>query len=129
MKSLLVKDMVMYRLSNFIQTPAAEVSLATSLTTLSLKQRMMVLWAFSRRVSLASAERDAGSQSSPPRGAARPCCTRRAFILILHIPKLFFPLNFSVSNLAAAIDELIEGLLLLLQDFDSTVLLDLGICF
>jgi hypothetical protein len=68
--------------------------------TSSAKQRRMALSALASISSHSSSEMVTGFFDFPKSAFTTPCCTSRSCIFTFQISKLFFPLNFSISNLA-----------------------------
>ncbi|KAK2357557.1 hypothetical protein QL285_094815 [Trifolium repens] len=88
----------MYNDSSLAHIPAALVSLATSLNTLSPRHKVMQLTALSFKSAFSSPERLAGI-CAPFKASAHLLWTNTALIFTFHNPKSLLPVNFSISNL------------------------------
>jgi hypothetical protein len=102
-KILFVKDFIMYRVSNFDHKPNLVFSVKMLNNTSSTKHKRMTLNALPSISSQSSSVMDTGCFSFPKSTFTAPCCTSRSCILTFQISKLFFPLNFSILNLALCI--------------------------
>jgi len=104
-KSLLVRDFVIYKLSNLSHKPAVVSSSATSRKTSSARQSYITLCVFISSSSFSSSDMNSGNLSLPDKTFNKPCCTKRARILTLHKLKLFLPSNFFTLYFAEAISK------------------------
>jgi len=102
--SLLVRDLVIYKLSNLSHKLVVVSSLVTSRRTLSVRQSCMTLCAFIFISSFLSSDMDFNNLSLPDKTFNKPCCTKKARIFTLHKLKLFLLLsNFSTFYFSEAI--------------------------
>ena len=96
-------DLVMYGLSSLSHNLATDFALATSLSTVSPKERMIALWAFSNSSIFCFSYMVLGRFFSLSKASWSPCWTRNGLIFSLHNLKSFLPVNFSTSNFAVPI--------------------------